>query len=143
MNSHSICSEQLHLIDTSHTYYLVLNVRKQWEDWYTLIWFLDRSILLLICVIIIHCNWYVNFVWTFLMLNDEVCTAATDKQRNTKTCRVKTKIRNRKTSTTPNYTWSTLAQKLWVNSVPRAIFFHLMPKIDFNNLHRFNWWKIH
>ena len=30
------------------------------------------------------------------MLNDEVCTAATDKQRNTKTYRVKTKIRNKK-----------------------------------------------
>ena len=138
MNSHSICSEQLHLIDTSHTYYLVLNVRK-------LIYFNMVSWQIHIAVNLCnhHTLWHVNFVWTFLMLNDEVCTAATDKQRNTKTCRVKTKIRNRKTSTTPNYTWSTLAQKLWVNSVPRAIFFHLMPKIDFNNLHRFNWWKIH
>ena len=48
-----------------------------------------------------------------------------------------------KTSTKLSCSGPILAKKLRVNSVRRAVFYLLMLKMDFYDLHRFSWEKIH
>ena len=47
------------------------------------------------------------------------------------------------TSTTPSSRGPIPAQKLLANSIPGAVFSHLMLEMDFNSVHRFGWEKIH
>ena len=50
---------------------------------------------------------------------------------------------NRQTNTAPSCSGPIPTQKSWVNSVPGAIFSHLMFEMHFYHFHRFSWEKIH
>ena len=62
---------------------------------------------------------------------------------NTNYMEVRVDLKERLTSTSPSYSGPIPAQKLRANSVSRAVFSHLIPKMDFYYFHRFSWEKIH
>ena len=76
------------------------------------------------------------------LLQNHLCRERSDEAQRCD-CYKKKEKNKKKTSTTPSCSRAIPAQKSRANSVPGAIFSHLMFEMNFYYFHRFSWEKIH